>query len=392
MSGDEQTGFDALIDLIYQSAMDTDGWQRAVEEMSRWVASDTCCFFTPNHMPENGGIHIAHASNQLSNEILTAKFNAHYQLTQHNNNLNHLNAGNVIRDQDLVAGDTQFPANWYQELEAKTGYGRMLSGIVVFKHNNIAIPIACSCLRPFSSPFTVQDADKLQQTLPHLSRAMGVMLRLRESELKLSNTLASLNGLSNGLILFGAKSEVTFCNSVAKRLLGQNDGLILSEHSGVDNSASLVAKDGKTQSILDNIIRSAVFCNVHAAQPLYRAVTVRRPSGRPPFILHCSSLPVTVPVTMLTDVPHAVAFISDISSPVHLDGALLKSTYGLTTAEIRIAELLVNGYSLENAAQQLDVSVNTTKTQIRQVHEKIGINNRAGLVRLLLTLTASDLM
>ena len=82
-------------------------------------------------------------------------------------------------------------------------------------------------------------------------------------------------------------------------------------------------------------------------------------------------------------------FIAPLSvAPIRLNVDLLKTAYGLTTAEIRTAELVAKGCGLEEVATQLDVSINTVKTQLKHIYDKTGTNNRARLVKLLMTLAS----
>ncbi|MDP4029152.1 MAG: helix-turn-helix transcriptional regulator [Gallionella sp.] len=65
---------------------------------------------------------------------------------------------------------------------------------------------------------------------------------------------------------------------------------------------------------------------------------------------------------------------------------LLQSAYGLTPAEARVAIVLLEGSSAKVAANYLNVSHHTVRTQIRQVYAKLGVDTRARFVKLMLEL------
>src|SRR5690606_33122681 len=54
---------------------------------------------------------------------------------------------------------------------------------------------------------------------------------------------------------------------------------------------------------------------------------------------------------------------------------------GLTPAEARLAARLRFGLSLKEAAEELGISVNTARNQLKSVFEKLGVNRQADLVR-----------
>jgi DNA-binding CsgD family transcriptional regulator len=58
---------------------------------------------------------------------------------------------------------------------------------------------------------------------------------------------------------------------------------------------------------------------------------------------------------------------------------------GLSKREREIARLLVSGYSGVNVAALSGLSENTVRTYVRRLYGKLGVNNRADLVRKLVT-------
>ena len=55
--------------------------------------------------------------------------------------------------------------------------------------------------------------------------------------------------------------------------------------------------------------------------------------------------------------------------------------HALSAREREIARLLVEGYSVLNAAALLDISENTVRTYVRRLYQKLGISSRLDLVR-----------
>jgi len=63
----------------------------------------------------------------------------------------------------------------------------------------------------------------------------------------------------------------------------------------------------------------------------------------------------------------------------------LRLLYTLTRAEARLAVLLARGSSLQAAAKQQGVAINTVRTHLQRIYDKTGAHRQSELVRLLLT-------
>lgn len=64
------------------------------------------------------------------------------------------------------------------------------------------------------------------------------------------------------------------------------------------------------------------------------------------------------------------------------------AVYGITPAQVKLAGLIIAGHDLVDAAKQLGVSVNTTRTQLQRMFERTGVRSQSALVRALLSVTA----
>lgn len=377
----------SLIDLIYQAATDMAVWQKVPYAIGEWIETMACLVLTPLHAPEQGGFAVMHNVAPQAWELWTSKYLPHDLWAQRAHERGLTFTGCVARDQDLVTEKEFLESILYRELLAPLGWGRFLNGIIFSANENHQLPVVCACHRSFDNPFTELDADKMRILLPHISRALGVMFRLRDAEFKVATSLATLDRLPNGMLLFEVRGKVTFANQAANRILEQEDGLRLRNVTVGQNKAELIANGVGNQDALNEAIREAISPDILSARHFARALSIPRPSGKPPYTLNFSTLPASNEFGLGADVPRAIAFLTDSATDVRLDGALLKSAYALTEAEIRLAGRLVNGDGLEEAAHSLGVSINTTKTQLSQIYDKTNTRNRAKLVKLLMAMT-----
>jgi DNA-binding CsgD family transcriptional regulator len=71
-----------------------------------------------------------------------------------------------------------------------------------------------------------------------------------------------------------------------------------------------------------------------------------------------------------------------LSGPKYL-ATMLRNTYGLTSAEVRLCQAMLEGKSLSEAASDTRISRNTAKTHLSRVFNKTGVRSQAALLRLL---------
>jgi DNA-binding CsgD family transcriptional regulator len=68
---------------------------------------------------------------------------------------------------------------------------------------------------------------------------------------------------------------------------------------------------------------------------------------------------------------------------------VLQNLYQLTSAEAELVQLLSQGFSLDEASQQRGVTINTARSQLKQVFSKTDTRRQGELMRLVLTGVAS---
>lgn len=82
--------------------------------------------------------------------------------------------------------------------------------------------------------------------------------------------------------------------------------------------------------------------------------------------------------------PAAVIFVTDRDLQPEVSCEALKSTYGLTATEARVAQELAEGRTLAEAAADLRISSGTARNHLKQVYAKTDTHRQSELVRLVL--------
>ena len=226
--------------------------------------------------------------------------------------------------------------------------------------------------------------ERIQLLAPHLVRASEVMQRLRNAQTKKSGGLAALEELSAGVLVLDERGAVTYSNPAARRILAEDDGLKLR------NGSRLVAADTRAQKALEAALADCLQPDIEP-RDCSRGVRVPRRSKRPDYIVQIAALATRTDLRAIGTPGAAIVFISELDSEIAVDEALLRQLYGLTPAESRLGQLLLNGETISSAARYLGVGETTAKTQLQHIFQKTHTHRQPELVKLLLTISGSGL-
>ena len=184
----------------------------------------------------------------------------------------------------------------------------------------------------------------------------------------------ALNRWSMGVILLDNKGRVLLMNRAAEAILNQKDGLVF------DRDGLRAARPSETAA-LRQLIHGAMHLG-DDSQP-GGAIALSRPSlKRPLNVLITPSCPND------GSFPHSGAagavFVSDPDAAEWPQAEMLSNLYGLTSAETRVAALLLQGRSLPTTADDLSITLNTAKTHAKRIYEKTYTKGQADLISSLL--------
>ena len=117
-------------------------------------------------------------------------------------------------------------------------------------------------------------------------------------------------------------------------------------------------------------------------------MAISRPSGKRAFPVLVAPLLEGKPGDAAEDAVASVLF-GDPDARRAINPELLQTFYDLTPAEAELVVLLAEGVSLEEAAKRRGVTINTVRSQLKNVFAKTDTNRQGELIRLVLTGAAS---
>jgi DNA-binding CsgD family transcriptional regulator len=201
--------------------------------------------------------------------------------------------------------------------------------------------------------------------------------RIESLEAGCAHLMKTLDRISLGIILVHGVGPVLFANATARPILEEGDGLLVRE-----GGLSASCQEGDAE--LRRLLGTATLARGNSrgghrggAMRIHRA-----PPKRPLSIL---VVPVADPMGRIFDSAGVAAvFVGDPDRAIEAPPEVLGRWYGLTPAESRLAQLLVQGMSLPMAARRLQISTHTARSQSKAIFEKTGARRQCEFVRLLL--------
>jgi DNA-binding CsgD family transcriptional regulator len=291
----------------------------------------------------------------------------------------------VFLGEELIPTKQLLESPFYSEFLRFSDVVHNCVGVVFGRESTHGPTTAISCFRgKTAKKFHSEDKSKLSLLVSHLSRAIGVQYRLMGTELQLAATLAALDRLAHGILLVNEKHKVVHVNAHAENILARGDGLILDTSSGA--LTCLLPRD---TSNLQGAIKAACSIDLPLERHFSDAISVQRRHGTHPYVVHVSALPVENKFSDEISRATTIIFVS-ATDDIHGNSyENLTKLFGLTRAEIGLAQALLAGESLRLFASTRHVSYETARTHLRNIFEKTKTTKQTELLRLLISTVGS---
>jgi DNA-binding CsgD family transcriptional regulator/PAS domain-containing protein len=220
-------------------------------------------------------------------------------------------------------------------------------------------------------PFSVEDKQRLALFVPHIKQAMMLTAHLDCNESQKQIYEEGLERLNIGVIVLDEGAQLLRANPTACQMLDSADGLKLVDRQ---LAASTVAETRELRRLLAS-------AREHPA--LVTAMCLSRPSGRRKLAAVVRSVP-RLKQSEGRSRPAVAIFLRDpdtLAEPAH---DIARQLFDFTPAEAHLAIELLNGLSLDEAAEKLGILRNTGRAHLRAIFSKTGVTRQSALVRVLL--------
>lgn len=210
--------------------------------------------------------------------------------------------------------------------------------------------------------------------LPHLRNVCAWQQRFHSIDYQSEQFRAALDSLAEGVLMLDGDGRPVFCNAAARSMACHHlfswrpDGRLGMTTSGDER---------RLQEALRELAKREV------GSPMW--TSVHNSHGELVATLKLCSTPPTDSAEPPVRTLAFIKLLEPLCAPALVPG--LKAQWGLTSAEAQLAQQLMNGRSLDEAARRISVTKNTVRTQLRSLFMKTDTHRQAELVRVLLKLS-----
>ena len=217
-----------------------------------------------------------------------------------------------------------------------------------------------------------QSAQRVFATLlPHLANAFSLQLRLAHAQAQVHGAQAALNAFDHAILRLDRKGRVHFMSYAAETLL----------------------RGTPEMQVKDNSLHMATPALQDAFKAAMQSVTASSPQSRScqSFRLRRSDeSSLQIPLLLFPSLSFTSAEIMVLlTDPRHGSGArtkTLRELYQLSPAEARVADLLAQGLTVREVADQLKLNLETVRFHVKRLLAKTGSRRQAELMKLMLSL------
>jgi DNA-binding CsgD family transcriptional regulator len=185
-----------------------------------------------------------------------------------------------------------------------------------------------------------------------------------------------LDQSANAVLFLDEHRRIAYANAPAQAMHRAGDGLLLRD------GAMLLHRrdDDRLQSLIAEVI-AATRIDSPAAGGTMRAA---RLSGKRPYLIVVTPV-ATCPTALAPLKPVVCLVVIDPEERPRIPIDRIRSAFGLTQAEARLAARLADGEDLRTAASALGITYGTARARLGIVFQKTDTRRQGELIRLVLT-------
>jgi DNA-binding CsgD family transcriptional regulator len=361
--------FSRTVAAIYDAAVEPTNWPFALDAICSAVGATGCSLVMSDR--ERSEIKVESVGADPGRVLM---YNDHYsRLDPIASALERMPAGTVATHHQIVTGEYVAGSEFFNDWAHPSVYGDGVGTVVNREAGRTSWLSAAATVR--SEPFGTPERVSLVQSLvPHVQQAIKTQARLADVDRRRRDFVAALDVLSDGIAVVGGDGRVIHLNPSAEAIVASADGLCV-------RSGCLRATVARTDGVLDLVVHRA-FSRGRSTVATGGCVSVRRPSGRRPYVVRV--VPLNAEALVGEASPTVLIVIADSEREPEPESEALRRLYGLTKTEAEVTLRVLGGTGLKPIADDMSLSLATVRTHLQHVFDKTDTHRQAELVRLLL--------
>lgn len=363
--------FNRLIQSIYQGPLESPPWLTFVKMLNSLLGAMSTTLIIRPAAPDR-------ASLMVSEGPTEARFFALY-----NARFFELDVFcNLPPDQVVVAADIIGEARWlesvfYLEYLKPQGVRHIMGADLSSDSEEEECRLRVARLEA-QLPFGEREKSITQMLLPHLKQAVRLRSHLQHLDIERNLYAGTVDRMRIGMLTLDEKGLIHSINDQANVILEEQDGISV---FGKSLRAGYPAEQRKLKAVIDAAYTSMQpKANKQLNAPtLIEAISITRPSGRGKLSLLVRTLSKDK-WSGSGHRPCVAIFLRDPERGTQGSNEVIRRLFDLTRSEARLALLLANGMSLDEASEQLNIRRNTVRAHLRTIFSKMGVTRQTELV------------
>ncbi len=360
-----------LIHAIYQGVLEDEPWNSFLNQLNSLFQSDIAVLL------------VAPSKQQADKYLLNRVVNSHAELAENDNHwialdpFQDIAADTPVSLDDLDDKQAIEESAFFQDLIKPAGIRYILAMNIPAKDTPDLVLKLRIARNASKGNFNLEERQTIASLVDHIKLALRFLDQMAIRQIERNAFADAINQFMLGTLILDRAGKIVASNRVARDTIEQYTAL------GVQKGCLVITDKHTNKQLykaLDNIEHSQADGSPVPHPPMPRTITVKLDSTRALGLMVRSVRPedaLAHPVRA-----HAVVFISDSQGKREISADALKELFGFTGSESKVAAYLANGHTLNEAAQALSISVNTTKSHARNIYEKTGVNKQTKFIQL----------
>ncbi|MDO9466060.1 MAG: helix-turn-helix transcriptional regulator [Thiobacillus sp.] len=368
--GKTEPRMQALIDRVYDAAIDDSAWCGLGDQIARTFGSTSAVLKVQDSKER---VHLVDMTPNLMIDPKHQDWAEHW----HRNDLwveksVAFGMSKIVTNRDLVPDvdfeRTDFYGDWVRHLDIY----HMIGAVFPVAGDTIGI---LGIHRPDrAGSYENADRHRLAGFLPHLLRAFQLRQKLAKAQLGAAAAFDALERSGSAILVVNGDRSVLFANRIAEQMLRQNQAFCLTQ-------GKLDVRQPDLSSRLAGLVQRCVQTASGAMGSPGGTLAIRR-EGRLPLTLTVAPLRPMAAGCGVSQ-PAALIFIRD-PEVLAASAQMSRELFGLTRTEAAVAQALAEGRALNEIAEALGIGMGTVRSHLKQIFAKTGTKKQAQLVALLL--------
>jgi PAS domain-containing protein/DNA-binding CsgD family transcriptional regulator len=359
-----------LTDAVFRAALEPDAWGDVIHLMKRRFPSAAQTFYFLDLKPRRvrpvflKGIEPRWIDS--FDALYFAADNPWMRLTQQ------LHRPGVVRtnerlDRLLHDPGVLYRSSYYNDWMRPQGFKYTIGNTLLADENSVAnVTLMRS---PDMATFDEREVRAFEGLSRQLTRALQISVRLERAETEIGSAHA-FDGLPQGIALVDAQGKIRYANPAMEAILRARRGLAV--------------RQGVIEASLPEARMRFIACMATA----FAAVANGSCDGAPLILkyddrahLAVQAMPVTGTMARYLPSTSLVLLMATQSCTERLASCdELRSAFGYTKSEARLAQLLVQGNDLQHSAKAMGITYGTARVYLKAVFEKAGVHSQSQLV------------